>query len=92
MSRYLIRQGENGWTLTTTHPWEEEHLRVKVEVYEQGPTRKEECEALQRMLWSLVDALLPYDKWAEHNVMIRIEAGHKLEKETEEDNEESTHA
>lgn len=91
MSRYLIRQGENGWTLTITNPWEEEHLRVKVEVYEQGPTRKEECEALQRLLWSLVDALLPYDKWAQHNVTIKIEAGHKVEKETSED-EEDTHA
>jgi hypothetical protein len=90
MSRYLIREVENGWTLTKTFPWEEEHRKVQVEVFEKGTEREEECEALQRLLWSVIDSLVPYDKWARHNVIIKIEAGHKVE--TSEEDEESTHA
>ena len=91
MSRYLIREVENGWTLTRTLPWEEEHRKIQIEVFEKGTEREEECEALQRLLWSIADSLVPYDKWSQHNVIIKVEAGHKVEKETSED-EESTHA
>ena len=89
MLRYLIKEAENGWTLTKHNPWEEEHLKVKVEVFEQGLSRKEECEALQRLLNALAEELLPYDKWSEHNVTIKIQAGHKVERETP---DEDTHA
>lgn len=96
MLRYLIREVENGWTLTTSNPWEDEHRKVTVEVFEVDGhgSRKEECEALKRLLWSIADKLLPYDKFSKHNVMIEIKAGHKVcdEDELEQDEKEKTDA
>lgn len=90
MLRYLIRDVENGWTLTTRTPWEDDHRKVTVEVFEVGGcgSREEECEALKRLLWSIADKLLPYDKFNKHNVFIKIGAGHKVADETEEEQSE----
>lgn len=89
MLRYLIREVENGWTLTINNPWEDEHRKVTVEIFEVTGcgTRKEECEALKRLLWSIADKLLPYDKFNKHNVMIEIKAGHKVCDEDEQEEE-----
>lgn len=80
---------ENGWTLSTYNSWEDEHRKVTVEVFEVSDhgTRKEECEALKRLLWSIADKLLPYDKFSKHNVMIEIKPGHKVYDEEEEETE-----
>jgi len=74
----IIKCLSNGWTLTLPAETEDETDYTEGFVYNDDATQKPECEALQSLLWAIIEQIKPYSKHNEYNVVVNIEKDGKI--------------